>query len=178
MSSLVSVRNNCYLLLSQVETGAGLLSLLSVGGVDTGPGEGVLEGSEQVDEGPGNDHIVVEGDGEGGEHGGESDTGEAGVDSTEHTNITTLELLTERELEHEHGDTEEEEADQVGDEEKSTTPLEAEVRETPEVTKTNGGSNGGQDEGVLIDPSLSRLIAVLLIITSEESNKGGFVGEG
>lgn len=71
------------------------MGLLSVGSENLGPGEGVNEGGEEVHKRPGNDHIVIEGDGKGGEHGGKSNTGESGVDTTEHTNITTLEELTE-----------------------------------------------------------------------------------
>jgi hypothetical protein len=77
------------------------------------------------------------------------------VDATEHTDVTTLEELSEGELKHHHGETQEEESEQVGDEEDTTTPLEAEVRETPEVTESNGGSDSGEDERHTASPPLS-----------------------
>jgi hypothetical protein len=77
------------------------------------------------------------------------------VDTTEHTDVTTLELLTHRQLEEHHRDTNEEEAEQVGDEEDSTTILVGEVRESPEVTKTNGRSDSSENERVVGGPSLS-----------------------
>ena len=100
------------------------------------------------------------------------------MDSTEHTNISTLELLSERELEHEHGETEEEEAAQVGHKEEGTTPLEAEVGETPEVTKTNGGTDGGEHKGVLGGPSLSLSVFHFLVFVSEGGVELVFVSEG
>jgi hypothetical protein len=77
------------------------------------------------------------------------------VDTTEHTDVTTLELLTHRQLEEHHRDTNEEEAEQVGDEEDSTTILVGEVRESPEGTKTHGRSDSSENERVVGGPSLS-----------------------
>jgi len=139
-----------------------------VGSVLGGPGEGVLESGEKVDKSPGDDDIVVEGDGKGSEHGGKTDTSETRVDSTEHTDVTSLELLTERELEHKHGDTNEEKAAQIGDEEEGSTPFEAKVRETPEVSKTDCGSDSGEDESGGVCPPLT---TISFISISEEFNE-------
>lgn len=105
--------------------------------VSDGPGEGVLECGKNVHKSPGDDDVVIESDTEGGKNGSETDTGKARVHTSEHTNISLLEDLSEGELKHEHGDTEEEEAEKIGDEEKSTTPLVAEIGESPEVTETD-----------------------------------------
>jgi len=86
------------------------------------------------------------------------------VDTTEHTDVTTLELLTHRQLEEHHRDTDKEKAEQVGDEEDSTTILVREVRESPEVTKTNGRSDSSENERVVRGPSLS-FASELLFVT-------------
>ena len=115
----------------------------SVGGVRPwfdvlcGPGQWALEGYEEVDDSPSDDDGVVEGDGEGTEDGGHSDTGKSGVDTSEDTDVTTLELLSERELKHEHRKPQEEEAKEVGHEEETTTMLEAKIGETPEVSESD-----------------------------------------
>ena len=77
------------------------------------------------------------------------------MDATEHADVAALELLAQGELEQEHGDAEEEEGDQVGNEEESTAPLVAEVGEAPEVTESDGGTDGSQHEGGVGCPTLS-----------------------
>jgi hypothetical protein len=69
------------------------------------------------------------------------------VNSSEHTNVTTLEELTEGEFKEHHGETEEHKSDKVRDEPDTTTPFEGEVRESPEVTESDGGTDSGKDEG-------------------------------
>lgn len=103
--------------------------------------------NEEIASSDGNQVRVENVDGEGGEHRGQTDSIKAGVDSSEHTNVTSLEKLTEGELEEHHWETEEHEGDQVGDEPDTTTPFEGKVGESPEVTETNGGSDSGEDEG-------------------------------
>lgn len=124
-------------------------------GVGHGPGQGVLERGKEVDHSPGNDDLVVERDAVSGNNGSQTDTGKSGVDTTEHTDVTTLEFLTHRQLKEHHRDTNKEKAEQVGDEENSTTILVREVRESPEVTKTNGRSNSSENERAVARPSLS-----------------------
>ena len=90
-------------------------------------------------------------------------TAKSWIDSTEHANVTTLELLTERELKHEKWNTDEEEAEEVWHEEESATPLGAQVWETPEVTQTNGRSNSCDDKCALILPALTVWLVALLV---------------
>jgi len=89
------------------------------------------------------------------------------VDATEHTNVTSLEQLSEGELKHHHGETQEEESEQVGDEEDATSPLVSKVRETPEVSKTNSGTDSGQDEGSTSCPALSRSSNHFVFVSEE-----------
>lgn len=84
------------------------------------------------------------------------------MDSSEHTDVTTLEELTEGEFEHHHGESEEHQGNEVRDEPDTSTPLVGEVGESPEVTKSDGGSDSGENESGRSSPSLSR--GVLTII--------------
>ena len=117
------------------------------------PWKGADERHDQVDEGPSNDNVVIGDDAERCKNGSETDTGKTGVDSTEHTDVTSLEFLTKRELHECYGDTNAEEADPVGDKEEGTTPLIAQVGETPEVSKTDTVADHGEDEGGATEPS-------------------------
>jgi hypothetical protein len=119
------------------EFGSSVSGVLPGDDVLCGPGQWALKGDEEVDDSPSNDDCVVEGDGEGTEDGSHTDTGKSGVDTSEDTDVTTLELLSERELEHEHRKPEEEEAKEVGHEEETTTMLEAKIGETPEVSQSD-----------------------------------------
>ena len=136
----------------------------AVAGVGSGPGKGVDESHDEVDQGPANDDVVVGHDVVGGEHRGSTHTGEAGMDTAEHTDVTTLELLAEGELHKGHGDTDEEEANEVGDEEESTTPSVAQVGEAPEVTEADGVADHGEDEGRATHPTLTLLDFALLFL--------------
>lgn len=118
-----------------------------------GPWKGADERHDQVDQGPSNDNVVIGDNAERRENGSESDTGKTGVDSTEHTDVTSLEFLTERELHKCNGDTNGKEADPVGDEEEGTSPLIAQVGETPEVSKTDTVADHSKDKGGATEPS-------------------------
>jgi len=85
------------------------------------------------------------------------------MNSAEHTNITTLELLTERHLHKSHWDSNEEKADPVWDEEKRATPSEAEVRETPEVTETDTVADHSNDVSPSTQPTGTSRIWVLVL---------------
>jgi hypothetical protein len=75
------------------------------------------------------------------------------VDAAKNADVTSLEFLTERNLEHEHGQSEEEQTEQVGHEEEGAAPLEGEVGESPEVSEANAVAHDGQDErGVGLPP--------------------------
>ena len=68
------------------------------------------------------------------------------MNTSEHSNITSLELLAETELHKGHWNTNAKKANPVGNEEQGSTPLVAQVRETPEVSKTDAVSNHSQDK--------------------------------
>ena len=68
------------------------------------------------------------------------------MNTSEHSNITALEFLAETELHKGHWNTNGKEANPVGNEEQSSTPLEAQVGETPEVSKADTVANHSQDE--------------------------------
>jgi len=138
--------------------------VLAISGVGSGPGQGVDERHNEVDQGPANDDVVVGHNVVGGEHGGTTNTSEAGVDAAEHTDVTALELLAEGELHEGHGDTDEEEADEVGDEEESTTPGVAQVGEAPEVTEADGVADHGEDESRATHPTLTLFDFALLFL--------------
>jgi len=95
-------------LFSDVEIIAVLVRVERGSGVGNRPGQGVLERGKEVDHSPSNDDLVVERDAVGSDNGSKTDTGKSGVDTTEHTDVTTLELLTHRQLEKHHRDTNEE----------------------------------------------------------------------
>ena len=75
------------------------------------------------------------------------------MDSSEHSNITTLELLAETELHECHWNTNGQEANPVGNEEERSAPLKAQVRETPEVSEADTVAHHSQDESGSAQPS-------------------------
>ena len=91
--------------------------------VDSGPGQWVVETGEEVDESPGDDHVVVERDQVSSEDRGDTDTGKTGVQLGPYADVTLLEHLTESELEHHHWDTKRKKAQEVRDKECGATPL-------------------------------------------------------
>ena len=135
--------------------------VLSISRSLDGPGEGVDEGHNEVDEGPADDDVVVGHNAEGGQHRGESDTRKSGVDSTEDTDVTALELLSERHLHEGDRDSNEEEAAQVRDEEQSTTPSVAQVGEAPEVAEADTVADHSQDEGGVAQPTRSLGVSLI-----------------
>ena len=86
------------------------------------PWKGTLEGHYQVDQGPANDNVVVSDNAERGEHGSQSNSRKTRMDSSEHTDVSALEFLTERELHKSNRESNRDQADPVRDEEQGTTP--------------------------------------------------------
>ena len=82
------------------------------------------------------------------------------MDASEDTDVSTLELLTEGQLHECDGEADEEEAEEVGDEEGGTAPLEAEIGESPEVTETDTVADHSKDEGHATQPARSLLFGV------------------
>jgi len=95
------------------------------------PWEGASETREEQDNGPGDNHVVVDADKVAGEASGETNTIKLRVELLPNDDVTLLEDLADSELEHDHGNTQEHEAEDVGDEEGGTTVLEAQVGEPP-----------------------------------------------
>ena len=85
------------------------------------------------------------------------------MDGSEHTDVTTLELLSERELEHEHWQTQEEEGQEVWHEEKTATVLVAEVWESPEVTESDSGTDSGENKGHWAGPAITITILLFFV---------------
>ena len=77
------------------------------------------------------------------------------MDATEHTDITSLDGLSESALHERDGDSDDEQGDQVGDEEANAAPLEAEEGEPPDVSETDGETHHGQNVSGSAHPSLS-----------------------
>ena len=91
------------------------------------------------------------------------------MDSTEHTDISALELLTERELHEGNGNTNSDQANEVGYEEESSTPGEAQVGETPEVSKADTVADHSEDEGPPREPSGS--LGTLVLVRKAALNR-------
>ena len=159
---------NAHLLRRDVEVLAFLVGA-TLGHVLDRPGEWAHERHDQVDEGPSDDDVVVGDDAEGGEDGGEADSRKAGVDSTEHTDVTALELLAERELHESDGDANREEANEVGYEEESAAPRVAEVGETPEVSEADTVADHSKNESGAREPSSSFRAFVLVRETLDKA---------
>ena len=140
----------------------------TVAGALDRPGQGINERHDQVDQRPTDDDVVVGDDTEGSENGRQTDTGKTRVNSTEHTDVTALELLAERELHERYGDTDGEEAGPVGDEEEGTAPLIAQVGETPEVSETDTVADHSEDESHATQPTGS-FSALVLIFKEREA---------
>jgi len=137
----VSLGDGHIALAEHLRTGATVYPLginVLVNSVRMAPGEGACKGAEEKHNGPGNDHIVVNANQVASGAGGETDTVHARVELVPDFDVTSLENLTKGELKHNHRNTQEEQAEEVGDEEKGSTVLEAQVREPPQVTQTNG----------------------------------------
>ena len=145
-----------------VEIGTVFHSLSGVRGVHDGPRQGVDEWHHQVDQRPANDDVVVGHDAERGEDGRCADTREPRVYSSEHSNVTALELLAETKLHEGHRNTNGEKADPVGDEEEGTAPLEAQIGEAPEVSEADTVANHSQDESGTAQPAGSLSIISLI----------------
>lgn len=139
--------------------------LVSLCSLDRPRSRVVEDRGNEVDQGNGNQVGVEDVDGKCREHRSQSNTVQLRVDSTEHTNVTTLEQLSKGELKQHHGKTQEEESKEVGNEEDTSSPLVSQVRETPEVTETNGRSNSSENEGNTASPSLSRSSSNLIFIS-------------
>ena len=75
------------------------------------------------------------------------------MDSSEHTDVTALEFLAETKLHEHNGEANREQAAPVGDEEQGSTPLVAEVRESPEVSQADTVADHSEDESRTTQPS-------------------------
>jgi len=84
------------------------------------------------------------------------------VDSSEYTDVTALEFLTERELHESNGDANGEQADPVGDEEQGATPFEAEIGESPEVTEADTVADHSEDESRTTQPSSTFCVSAIV----------------
>ena len=118
-----------------------------------GPRKGTLERHDQVDQGPANDDVVVSDNAERGEYWSKSDSRKTRVNSSEHTDVTALEFLTEWELHKGNRQADCDQAAPVGDEEQGATPLIAEVREPPEVTQADTVADHSENESRSTQPS-------------------------
>ena len=121
-------------------------SLSGICGVHDGPGQRVDKGHQQIDQRPADNDVVIGHNAEGGEHRRCSDTRESWVNTSEHSNITALEFLAETEFHEGHWNTNGDEANPVGNEEQSSAPLEAQVGETPEVSKADTVADHSQNK--------------------------------
>ena len=151
------------LLFSDVEIWALSGGLVDVSCVGERPWKWVLEGSNQVDEGPSDDHVVVGSDAVSRHDRGKTNTHKSWVNSTEHSNISTLELLSEGQLHKSNWQSNGHKAEEVWHEEESTTPFETEVRETPEVSKSDTVTNHSKDEGGSAEPSSTLSVFFLVL---------------
>ena len=85
------------------------------------------------------------------------------MDAPEHADVATLELLSKGQLHERHGQTDKEEADEVGDEEGRATPLEAEVGESPEVAEADTVADHGEDERHATQPTRSLFLGLRIV---------------
>ena len=136
-----------------VEIRTVLDSLSGICGVHDGPGQWVDKGHHQIDQRPADNDVVIGHNAEGGEHRRCSDTRESWVNTSEHSNITTLEFLAETELHEGHWNTNGEEANPVGNEEQGSSPLEAKVREAPEVSEADTVADHSQNKSGSAQPA-------------------------
>ena len=127
-----------------------------------GPWKGTLEGHDQVDQGPANDDVVVSDNAERGEHWCESDSRKTRVNSSEYTDVTTLEFLTEWEFHKSDGKSNRDQATPVRDEEQGASPFVAEVREPPEVTQADTVSHHSEDESSSTQPSSTFCVCAIV----------------
>jgi hypothetical protein len=109
------------------------------------PGQG--RRADAVVEAPGHDDRVVGRDDERDADGTPAEELELLVDLLERARRGALGLVPEAELEHEQGDADGEERDEVGDQERAPAELEADVGEPPDVPQPDRGADRGQDEG-------------------------------
>ena len=84
------------------------------------------------------------------------------MDSSEHTDVTALEFLTERKLHKGDRQSDCEEADPVWDEEQGATPLIAEVREPPEVTQADTVADHSENESRSTQPSRAFCVSTIV----------------
>jgi len=84
------------------------------------------------------------------------------VYSSEDTDITALEFLSERELHERDWESNCEQADPVRDEEQGATPLVAKVREPPEVTQADAVADHSEDESRSTQPSSTFCISAIV----------------
>ena len=127
--------------------------LFHVKGVLNGPWKWAHERCNQINSRPTNDNIVVGDNAEGREHRSKTDTSQSGVDTSEYTNVTALELLTENKLHKGDGDTDRKKHKPVWYEEKCTAPFVAEVGEAPEISESDAVSNHSKEESCSVEPS-------------------------
>ena len=128
-------------------------SLSGICGVHDRPGQRVDKGHHQIDQRPADDDVVIGHDAEGSEHRRCSDTRESWVNTSEHSNITTLEFLAQTKLHEGHRNTNSEEANPVGNEEQGSTESVAQVGETPEVSQADTVADHSQNESGSAQPA-------------------------
>lgn len=84
------------------------------------------------------------------------------MDTSEHGHITPLELLAESKLHQQKWDTKEEQSNAVREEEEGSAIFVGQIWEPPEISKTDGGTNGSKNERWPVQPSLSLDLACFL----------------
>lgn len=119
----------------------------STGQIGIGPGGVLREGVEEGVENPGDQDDVVGVEHETASDGSESDSSQARMESSKDTNITGLEILTESNFENGKRNSKKEESHEVGDKEGTSSVGDGETGESPNVSESNGGSDGRHVKG-------------------------------
>ena len=116
------------------------------------PGELRGEASKGVEEGPGNDHVVIDGHKERHKQHSVAKSLEGGSHPTKNSGWSQSRVLANGELHEEERQTSQQKHQGVGHEERASSMLVAEIGEPPHIAKSDSITQAGEEEVTLVVP--------------------------
>jgi hypothetical protein len=97
------------------------------------------------------------------------DTSESLVESSKDSNVSSLMVLTKRNLKDQHGQANYEQCHQIGDEKRTASIVFGEGRESPDVSETDGTADGRKIKGSTRWPAIAILRAIVRSLSTKSN---------